>query len=165
MRTSRASCGWRGVWIMLLRRLLSGSATGWQPEATRALIRERGDRHVDRGLLGKRQQHESNQEHWPPAAVPSSRRGHLSDFLDHARPQRADGPVGKMGGLGGPSLELKVAGPSMLGIGCPDRHALPLTHSPPLSKAHRPRRAASRETGFVLGVGADVSIAFEDVRF
>src|SRR5712691_7493946 len=29
--------------------------------------------------------------------------------------------------IGGSSLELKVAGPSMLGIGCPDRHALPLT--------------------------------------
>jgi hypothetical protein len=25
--------------------------------------------------------------------------------------------------IGGSSLELKVAGPSMLGIGCPDRHA------------------------------------------
>src|SRR5271155_1750422 len=30
----------------------------------------------------------------------------------------------------GSSLELKVAGPSMLGIGCPDRHALPLATSP-----------------------------------
>src|SRR6516162_9511079 len=29
--------------------------------------------------------------------------------------------------IGGSSLELKVAGPSMLGIGCPGRHALPLT--------------------------------------
>src|SRR6516164_82127 len=27
--------------------------------------------------------------------------------------------------IGGSSPELKVAGPSMLGIGCPDRHALP----------------------------------------
>src|SRR5690242_11754448 len=30
----------------------------------------------------------------------------------------------------GSSLELKVAGPSMLGIGCPDGHVLPLTTSP-----------------------------------
>ena len=34
--------------------------------------------------------------------------------------------------------ELKVAGPSMLGIGCPDRHALPRIT---LSKMRRPRRA------------------------
>src|ERR1700740_928968 len=27
--------------------------------------------------------------------------------------------------IGGSVLELKVAGPSMLGIGCPDRHLLP----------------------------------------
>src|SRR3954471_9745466 len=36
------------------------------------------------------------------------------------------------------SPELKVAGPSMLGTGCPDRHALPRITSP---KTHRPRRA------------------------
>ena len=35
----------------------------------------------------------------------------------------------------GSSLELKVAGPSMLGIGCPGRHALPLTTP---SKTHGP---------------------------
>src|SRR5205823_5175560 len=52
--------------------------------------------------------------------------------------------------IGGSSLELKVAGPSMLGIGCPDRHALPLTHAPPSPKIYRPRRASSRESGFVL---------------
>src|SRR5947208_8610954 len=52
--------------------------------------------------------------------------------------------------IGGSSLELKVAGPSMLGIGCPDRHALPLTHAPPSRKIYRPRRASSRESGFVL---------------
>src|SRR5947208_12834184 len=51
--------------------------------------------------------------------------------------------------IGGSSLELKVAGPSMLGIGCPDRHALPLTHAPPSPKIYRPRRASSRESGFV----------------
>src|SRR6516225_11241801 len=34
--------------------------------------------------------------------------------------------------------ELKVAGPSMLGIRCPDRHALPRITSP---KTRRPRRA------------------------
>src|SRR2546421_8448072 len=52
--------------------------------------------------------------------------------------------------IGGSSLELKVAGPSMLGIGCPDRHALPLTHPPPSPKMYRPRRPSSRESGFVL---------------
>src|SRR5580700_1287225 len=51
--------------------------------------------------------------------------------------------------IGGSSLKPKVAGPSMLGIGCPDRHPLPLIHSPPPSKIHRPRRADSRESGFV----------------
>ena len=50
--------------------------------------------------------------------------------------------------IGGSSLELKVAGPSMLGIGCPDRHALPLTPLPPLPKrtdrdARPPARAGS----------------------
>src|SRR6266446_6839621 len=35
------------------------------------------------------------------------------------------------------TLELKVAGPSMLGIGCPDRHPLPLIHPPPLPKIYR----------------------------
>ena len=49
----------------------------------------------------------------------------------------------------GPAFELKVVGPSMLGIGCPGRHALPLTHPPPSPKMHRPRRASSRESGFL----------------
>src|SRR5215472_855653 len=31
--------------------------------------------------------------------------------------------------IGGSSPKPKVAGPSMLGIGCPDRHALPITHT------------------------------------
>src|SRR5437879_3907526 len=51
--------------------------------------------------------------------------------------------------IGGSSLELKVAGPSMLGIGCPDRHAFLFTPSMPPPKTHRPRRALSRESGFV----------------
>src|SRR6516165_10146281 len=38
----------------------------------------------------------------------------------------------------GLSRELKVAGPSMLGIGCPDRHALPHITPP---KTRRPRYA------------------------
>src|SRR6266581_4477894 len=62
--------------------------------------------------------------------------------------------------IGGSSLELKVAGPSMLGIGCPGRHALPLTHSLPPPKMHRPRRAASRESGFVLGRKLDLRTRF-----
>src|SRR5271169_6987373 len=53
--------------------------------------------------------------------------------------------------IGGPLSSLKVAGPSMLGIGCPDRHALPFTHSPPPPKTHPPRRVLpSRASGFVL---------------
>jgi hypothetical protein len=39
--------------------------------------------------------------------------------------------------IGGSFLEPKVAGPSMLGIGRPDRHALPRIIS---SKMRRPRR-------------------------
>src|SRR5271155_4368465 len=54
---------------MLLRKLLSASATGCQPEAAWALIRDRGDRHVDRGLLGKKQRQEFNRGPWHPAAV------------------------------------------------------------------------------------------------
>src|SRR6516162_8114962 len=66
--------------------------------------------------------------------------------FDHARPPRADdGPRRGIGGHRG-SPELKVAGPSMLRIGCPDRHALLLT--PP--KTHRPSRVPSRASGFVL---------------
>jgi hypothetical protein len=38
----------------------------------------------------------------------------------------------------------------MLGIGCPDRHALPFNLSTPLPKTRGPRRAESRESGFVL---------------
>src|SRR5438132_9019785 len=50
--------------------------------------------------------------------------------------------------IAGSSLELKVAGPSMLGIGCPDRHALPLT---PRRKSTHRAAYPSRESGFVLG--------------
>jgi hypothetical protein len=45
--------------------------------------------------------------------------------------------------IGGSSLELKVAGPSMLGIGCPGRHALPLTppqKAPTVTRAPIPRK-------------------------
>jgi hypothetical protein len=38
----------------------------------------------------------------------------------------------------------------MLGIGCPGRHALPLTHPSPPPKMYRPRRTSSRESGFVV---------------
>src|SRR5215471_13826552 len=57
--------------------------------------------------------------------------------FDHARPQCANRPVGRRRAHWGSSRELKVAGPSMLATGCPDRHALPLT--PP--KTHRPYHA------------------------
>src|SRR5271166_4273207 len=46
------------------------------------------------------------------------------------------------------SLKPKVAGPSMLGIGCPDRHVLPLT---PAENAWTVTHASSRESGFVPG--------------
>src|ERR1700692_720176 len=49
--------------------------------------------------------------------------------------------------IGGVLFELKVAGPSMLGIGCPDRHPLPLTHSPPPPKMHPPRRRPPARAG------------------
>jgi hypothetical protein len=38
--------------------------------------------------------------------------------------------------IGSSSLKPKVAGPSMLGIGCPDRHALLFTRSPSLPRMH-----------------------------
>jgi hypothetical protein len=43
----------------------------------------------------------------------------------------------------------EVAGPSMLGIGCPDRHVLP--HATSLKFALTVTRAPSRVSGFVLG--------------
>src|SRR5260370_31489469 len=49
--------------------------------------------------------------------------------------------------IGGVLFELKVAGPSMLGIGCPDRHPLPLIHSPPPPKMHPPRRRPPARAG------------------
>ena len=60
--------------------------------------------------------------------------------------------------IGGSSLELKVAGPSMLGIGCPDRHALPRIT---LSKMRRPRRVLpSRASGFVLRPKAAIRLSY-----
>src|SRR2546430_6475852 len=65
--------------------------------------------------------------------------------------------------IGGSSLELKVAGPSMLGIGCPDRHAFLFIRSLPPPKTHRPRRAPppARAGSFCganrQGAGADLS--------
>src|SRR5712692_5840018 len=53
--------------------------------------------------------------------------------------------------IGVPLFELKVAGPSMLGIGCPDRHPLPLIHSPLPSKMHRPRRRPPARAGSFSG--------------
>src|SRR5215207_4773649 len=45
--------------------------------------------------------------------------------------QRADGTRRRMRDHRGLLSELKVAGPSMLGIGCPDRHPFPFMRSPP----------------------------------
>jgi hypothetical protein len=47
-------------------------------------------------------------------------------------------------------LEPKVAGPSMLGIGCPDRHAFLFTRSP-LPRVHRPRRRPPARAGSFFG--------------
>src|SRR4029077_10952992 len=47
----------------------------------------------------------------------------------------------------GLSPELKVAGPSMLGIGCPDRHALPRVNLVEICRARRV--LPSRASGFV----------------
>src|SRR5260370_8685063 len=55
--------------------------------------------------------------------------------------------------IGGSSLKPKVAGPSMLGIGCPDRHALLLMPFPnAATERTHPEAASSRESGFVLWV-------------
>jgi hypothetical protein len=70
--------------------------------------------------------------------------------LDHARTQRA-GRVGRCTGwevIRGSSLELKVAGPSMLGTGCPDRHTFLFKRSSSLPTTHD-RDACPRESGFV----------------
>ena len=61
----------------------------------------------------------------------------------------------------GAPLELKVAGPSMFGIGCPDRHALPFNLSTPLPKTGGPRRAESRESGFVRCPERDLPVLRE----
>src|SRR5271165_261390 len=60
------------------------------------------------------------------------------------------------------SLKPKVAGPSMLGIGCPDRHVLPLT---PAENAWTVTHASSRESGFVHGWKAAVGDATAGVYF
>src|SRR5271155_3891193 len=65
------------------------------------------------------------------------------------------GRAERLEGIGGSSLEPKVAGPSMLGIGCPDRHPLPFNLSTPLPKTCGPRCAESRESGFVPCPKAD----------
>src|SRR5262249_47047283 len=66
--------------------------------------------------------------------------------FDHTRAQRADGLAGSIGRHRGSSLELKVAGPLMLGIGYRRRHVLSFSRSPPPNNIRRP----SRESGFVL---------------
>ena len=52
--------------------------------------------------------------------------------------------------IGGSSPELKVAGPSMLGIGCPDRHALPritfVENAPTETRAPLPRERVRSST-------------------
>src|SRR5882762_2473463 len=58
------------------------------------------------------------------------------------------------GAIRGSFLEPKVARPSMLGIGRPDRHALPRVN---LVDIRRPRRVLpSRASGFVLRPNCDI---------
>jgi hypothetical protein len=66
-------------------------------------------------------------------------------ILDHARTQRGYRPEGKGEIIGGP-LELKVAGPLMLGIGS---RSSPLTGHPLTDTADNAQRSDSRESGFV----------------
>src|SRR5205823_62339 len=56
--------------------------------------------------------------------------------LDHARAQRAVGRCTGWEVIRGSSLELKVAGPSMLGTGYPDRHAFLFKRSSSLPTTH-----------------------------
>src|SRR6266853_6986310 len=58
--------------------------------------------------------------------------------------------------IGGSSLKPKVAGPSMLGIGCPNRHAFLFTRSPPPPKTHRPRRRPPARAGSFSGPFPDL---------
>src|ERR1700680_4624298 len=51
--------------------------------------------------------------------------------------------------IGGSSLKPKVAGPSMLGIGCPNRHAFLFTRSPTPPENPPTSTPPSREGGFV----------------
>src|SRR5580693_7509779 len=51
--------------------------------------------------------------------------------------------------IGGSSLKPKVAGPSMLGIGCPNRHAFLFTRSPTPPENPPTSTPPSRESGFV----------------
>src|ERR1700676_5390289 len=65
--------------------------------------------------------------------------------------------------IGGSSLKPKVAGPSMLGIGCPNRHAFLFTRSPTPPENPPTSTPPSRESGFVPWaqvdrVGDDVAI-------
>src|SRR5215475_7520068 len=54
--------------------------------------------------------------------------------------------------IGSSSPKPKVAGPSMLGIGCPDRHALPITHTSAAKNALTvTRRPPARAGSFVGG--------------
>src|SRR5438876_1075849 len=66
--------------------------------------------------------------------------------------------------IGGVLFELKVAGPSMLGIGCPDRHPLPLIHSPPPPKMHPPRRRPPARAGSFFAPYQPFAIAVRPAR-
>src|SRR5262249_13367657 len=55
--------------------------------------------------------------------------------------------------IGGSSPKPKVAGPSMLGIGCPDRHALPITHTSAAKNALTVTRRPPARAGSFVGHG------------
>src|ERR1700730_1763733 len=59
--------------------------------------------------------------------------------------------------IGGSSLKPKVAGPSMLGIGCPNCHAFLFTRSPTPPENPPTSTPPSRESGFVRYPTADHS--------
>ena len=81
--------------------------------------------------------------------------GVVMEAGDRARPQWADRPRGSIGGHRSSSPKLKVARPSMLGIGLPDRHAL----SRSTSSKRADRDACSlRASGFVVCRACSIAV-------
>src|SRR5262245_2594264 len=66
--------------------------------------------------------------------------------------------------IGGSSPKPKVAGPSMLGIGCPDRHALPITHTSAAKTDLTVTRRPPARAGSFLGHGRQSQSKCIDAR-